>query len=302
MDTSLSPLVSVVIGFLNEEQFLAEAIESVLQQHYSHWELLLVDDGSTDQSTAIAKRYATESGGKIIYCEHEGHRNKGVTASRNYGVRCAQGELICILDADDVWRPEKLANQVAIFQHHPTIGMVAEASEYWYSWEDATKDDIIIPVGAPADHMYQPTELLHLIYPLTSTAAPCPSGLMIKKQAILVAGGFEESFTKKYQLYEDQAFLCKIYLKEQVYLSSACNNRYRQRVGSCVQWVNEAGHYHVIRKFFLEWFATYLRAQNIQDPKLDKRLEQAYFPYKHPVLHSLSKGNLSEAVKQLVKK
>ena len=60
-------LVSVIIAFLNEEQFLAEAIESVIDQQYDNWELILVDDGSSDNSTSIAKRYVELFNGKIIY-------------------------------------------------------------------------------------------------------------------------------------------------------------------------------------------------------------------------------------------
>lgn len=296
MDDSRSPLVSVVVGFLNEERFLTETIESVLHQTYPHWELLLVDDGSTDQSTATAKRYAAESGGRIIYCEHEGHRNRGVTASRNYGVQLAKGELVCTLDADDVWLPNKLADQVALFQQYPGIGMVAEASEYWYSWEDAHKEDTVVLVGAPGGRAYEPTELLHLLYPLVPTPAPCPSGLMLTKQAILNAGGFEESFTKKYQLYEDQAFLCKIYLAERVYISAACNNRYRQRVGSCVQWVKEAGQYHEARRFFLNWFVEYLRERDITDSKLTKLLTKSIMMNKVSGLYAKGKSSLKKAL------
>jgi glycosyltransferase involved in cell wall biosynthesis len=296
MDESRLPLVSVVVGFLNEERYLAETIESVRLQTYSRWELLLVDDGSTDQSTAIAKRYAAESGGKIIYCEHEGHRNRGVTASRNYGVQLAQGELICPLDADDVWLPNKLADQVAIFQQYPGIGMVAEASEYWYSWDDPQKEDSVVQVGAPGGRAYEPTELLYQLYPLVPTPAPCPSGLMLTKQAIVKAGGFEESFTKRYQLYEDQAFLCKIYLAERVYISTACNNRYRQRIGSCVQSVNEAGLYHEARKFFLNWFVDYLRNQHITDPKLLKLLSKSIMLNKVSGLYAKSKLSLKKVL------
>ncbi|WP_022821715.1 glycosyltransferase family 2 protein [Hymenobacter norwichensis] len=296
MDNSHLPLVSVVIGFLNEERFLAETVESVRYQTYPHWELLLVDDGSTDQSTAIAKRYAEESGGQIIYCEHEGHRNRGVTASRNYGVQLAKGELVCILDADDVWLPNKLTEQVALFQEHPGIGMVAEASEYWYSWEDAHKEDSVVLVGAPAGRVYERTELLHLLYPLMPTPAPCPSGLMLTKQAILNAGGFEESFTKRYQLYEDQAFLCKIYLAERVYISASCNNRYRQRIGSCVQSVTEAGLYHETRRYFLDWFVDYLRTKNITDSKLLKLLAKSIMLNKISILYAKGKSSIKKVL------
>ncbi len=107
-------LVSVVISFLNEENFLTEAIDSVIKQDYPCWELLLVDDGSTDKSTGIAKIYAAQNPDKIKYLEHEGHLNKGLSASRNMGINQAKGELVALLDADDVWLPNKLSHQVAI--------------------------------------------------------------------------------------------------------------------------------------------------------------------------------------------
>jgi glycosyltransferase involved in cell wall biosynthesis len=279
MSDTVYPLVSVVIAFLNEERFLAEAIESVLSQDYHQWQLLLVDDGSTDRSTTIAKRYADAFTGKIIYCEHEGHINKGLSASRNYGIQQGLGELIAILDADDFWRPSKLSNQVKIFQKLSDISMVAEASLYWYSWEDTTKGDVIIPVGVPANKIYQPTELLTLLYPLGKAAAPCPSGLMIKKQVWLDVGRFEESFLYKYQLYEDQAFLSKIYLKGKVYISSVCNNFYRQRSDSLGEKIKKQGSYHNVRKYFLEWLSNYLRDENLSSIKLKFILAKALLPY-----------------------
>src|SRR6187431_518610 len=77
------PLVTVIIVFLNAEKFIDEAIASVFAQSYSPWELLLVDDGSTDRSTAIARRYAQRHPNKVRYLEHSGHRNRGISASQN---------------------------------------------------------------------------------------------------------------------------------------------------------------------------------------------------------------------------
>ncbi|HEX8089705.1 MAG TPA: glycosyltransferase family 2 protein, partial [Blastocatellia bacterium] len=96
-------LVSVIIIFLNAEEFIAEAIESVFDQTYSDWELLLVDDGSTDASAEIALRYAAGYRGRVRYLEHEGHQNRGMSASRNLGIASARGEFVAFLDADDVW-------------------------------------------------------------------------------------------------------------------------------------------------------------------------------------------------------
>ena len=111
---SNKPLVSAIIIFLNAEKFIEEAIESVFAQTYENWELLLVDDGSTDSSTRIALRYAEQHHDKVRYLEHSGHQNLGMSAARNLGISHAKGAYLAFLDADDVWLPRKLEQQVAI--------------------------------------------------------------------------------------------------------------------------------------------------------------------------------------------
>ena len=113
------PLVSVIIIFLNAERFLEEAIESVLSQTFANWELLLVDDGSTDGSTEIARSYSENESGKVGYLEHDRHENRGMSASRNLGIRYSKGKHIAFLDSDDVWLPHKLERQVAVLQCPP---------------------------------------------------------------------------------------------------------------------------------------------------------------------------------------
>src|SRR5579862_1030782 len=101
------PLVSVIISFLNGARFIREAVESVFVQTYRNWELLLVDDGSTDQSTQIAREYASLHSENVRYLEHNGHSNRGLSASRNLGIRRSGGEFLAFLDCDDVWLPQK---------------------------------------------------------------------------------------------------------------------------------------------------------------------------------------------------
>ncbi|MGA7245394.1 MAG: glycosyltransferase family 2 protein, partial [Terracidiphilus sp.] len=90
--------VSVIVGMLNAERFLTETIESVLSQTYKDWELLLVDDGSSDASKDIARGYASRYPDTIRYLEHEGGRRRGQGATRNLGIRNSIGEFIGILD------------------------------------------------------------------------------------------------------------------------------------------------------------------------------------------------------------
>src|SRR5579863_2690258 len=106
-------LVSITIPFYNSERFLSEAIESVLSQTYTDWELFLVDDGSTDGSTKIAKGYEARFSDKIHHLEHENHRNRGLTSTRNLGARNSRGKFLAFLDSDDVWLPGKLQAQAA---------------------------------------------------------------------------------------------------------------------------------------------------------------------------------------------
>src|SRR5919109_771721 len=119
-----APEVSVVVIFKDAEDFLAEAIESVCAQTFPAWELLLVDDGSTDASTAIARGHAEQDSGRVRYFEHPGHVNLGMSATRNLGVSRARGELVTFLDADDVLVPTALEEAVAILRAHPRVGMV----------------------------------------------------------------------------------------------------------------------------------------------------------------------------------
>jgi glycosyltransferase involved in cell wall biosynthesis len=115
----------------NAGRFIEESIESVLAQTYSDWELLLIDDGSSDSSTSIARRYAASKPDRIRCLSHDGRRNRGASASRNLGARHASGEFLAFLDADDVYLPRKLEEQVPLLDAHPEVAMLYAATEYW---------------------------------------------------------------------------------------------------------------------------------------------------------------------------
>src|SRR5436190_825161 len=138
-----APRVSVITPFLNAERFIAEAIESVLAQDFHDFELILIDDGSSRKCRDIARNYAVRYADVIRYVSHEGHVNRGISASRNLGVSLARGELVAFIDADDVWAPAKLSEQVAIMDAHPELGMVCGAARYWRSWNGGR--DVIVP-------------------------------------------------------------------------------------------------------------------------------------------------------------
>lgn len=122
------PLVSTVIPVYNGERYLAEAIESVLNQEYPALEVLVIDDGSTDGTARVANQYATA----VQYHRRE---HAGLAATRNYGTAIAAGELLAFLDADDLWMPGKLALQIAALRADATLDAVFGRMEQFVSPE-----------------------------------------------------------------------------------------------------------------------------------------------------------------------
>jgi len=123
MNAANGPLVSVIIPTFNRAWAVGRAIDSVLEQDYRPFELIVVDDGSTDQTAEILARYGDQL---TVVCRE----NRGVSAARNAGVARAQGDLIAFLDSDDFWRPQKLTVQVDFFTSRPDA-LICQTGEIW---------------------------------------------------------------------------------------------------------------------------------------------------------------------------
>ena len=190
-----------------------------------------------------------------------------------------------LLDADDVWRPRKLAEQVELMRAHPELGMVCGTVNYWRSW--AGGDDVLVPTGHVRNRVVRPPEASLALYPLSAAAAPCPSDLLLRRHAVEEVGGFEEHFTGPRQIYEDQGFLAKLYLARPVYFSDAVWLDYRQHAESCVATVTREGRYHDVRSYFLTWFEGYLNGLPEQPPReVRAALARASRPHRKPVIHA----------------
>jgi glycosyltransferase involved in cell wall biosynthesis len=279
-----NPLVSAIIIFLNAQEFIQEAIESVFRQTYQHWELLLVDDGSTDASTEIARRNAAENPGQVRYLEHPGHQNRGMGASRNLGICHAQGEYIAFLDADDVWLPNKLAEQVSTLDSQPEAGMLYGNTLYWYSWTQEPEDmqrDFVPRPGVASDAVIQPPRLLALFLG-GKAAVPCPCSILVRRWAANSIGGFDETFVAVNNLYEDQAFYAKLCLRFPVYVSGACWDRYRQHPGASMAVAQKAGQLIAARRFFLSWLQGYLEQQSEKNAEVWQSLQRELWRIDYP--------------------
>lgn len=281
--------VSIVTPFLNAGRFIQESIESVLAQTYDAWELLLVDDGSTDDGTSIALRYAKTHPGKIRYLAHAGRQNKGASASRNLGARDAKGEYLAYLDADDIYLPRKLEQQIPIIDAHPEVAMVYAATEYWYSWtgrpEDSSRDRTWQKYGVPPNVVIDPPRLL-IGFLLDGGTVPCMGSVLVRRTAVDSVGGWEESFRS---ICTDQVFHAKLCLRFPVLIADACWDRYRQHEDSSCSKAARAGQSSAAFHRYLSWLETYLSLQPAVNPAVWTALGKALRPYRHPLLHRVER-------------
>lgn len=175
MSNTNSPLVSVIIPTYNYARFVGEAVESALAQTYPNLEIIVVDDGSIDDTRAILMQYAS----RIRYVFQ---KNQGLSASRNNGIAIANGELIALLDSDDYWHPRKLELQVKYLTLNPSVGLLAaqhrsDASDGWPA---------IVEANALAAKRFS-------LEQIATRMRFNPSGIVVRKSVIDEIGDFDTS-------------------------------------------------------------------------------------------------------------
>jgi len=142
--------VTVLMPFKNVEPYLAESVRSVVAQTYPHWQLILVDDGSTDNGYQLAQTFTQYPRISLIRNEH----NLGIAASCNKAMEYATGEYIARCDADDIAHPERLARQVAFLQEHPNIGLVGSFfTQFTEGWESLVRRQVS-PAEVAVDFLF----------------------------------------------------------------------------------------------------------------------------------------------------
>jgi glycosyltransferase involved in cell wall biosynthesis len=161
------PLVSVVVPVYNNADFISETINTIHEQDYQPIEILMVDDGSTDDSAILIQQFPD-----IRYIHQN---NKGPGAAKNTGILASQGEYIAFLDADDLWKPNKISQQVAYFDQCPQLGYII------------TQMTLFMMPGIQKPSWLKP-EFLQQALP-----AYLPSSLMVKRKTLMQVGLFDES-------------------------------------------------------------------------------------------------------------
>jgi glycosyltransferase involved in cell wall biosynthesis len=205
-------LVSVVIPTYNYAKFVGRAIDSALAQTYSSVEVVVVDDGSSDDTPEVLARY----GDRIRAIRQD---NKGLSGARNTGLKAARGDYVALLDADDYWRPDKLEKQVALAERVPNVGAVGCVGEA-VDRTGATLGFIRFdyPVSAPPDR----TSEFRGVAAREHWVGCSASGALIPKRVLDDVGGFDETLraaedwdmwlriASKYTIRNTPELLCSI--------------------------------------------------------------------------------------------
>jgi glycosyltransferase involved in cell wall biosynthesis len=287
MAATTRPLVSVIVPVYRAERFLREAIESVWAQAYDAWELLLVDDGGGDGSVAIASEYAEREPHRVMLLSHPGGENRGASASRNLAISHARGAYIALLDADDVWLPSKLHDQVSLLEAHPQVGMLYGNSLYWYGWTNVPADrarDRVPELGFVHDTVVDPPRLLERCLRGT-VAVPCPCSVILRRSTFDRTGGFNEEFVGADASSEDLVFFAKVMLRERVLVANHVWDRYRRHPDSVYERAKADGLATAARYHYLEWLQEFIEANGLADDELRSAVRWAMARTREPGTH-----------------
>ena len=141
------PKVSVIVPAYNVAPYLAETLDSVLAQTRSDYEIIVVNDGSTDETAQVAESYRERFAGKLVYVWQE---NRGLAAARNTAIRTARGQYIALLDGDDVWMPTYLEILLGMLEADPSLDVVFPNALFWGSPKHTGRDfQAVFPPNPP---------------------------------------------------------------------------------------------------------------------------------------------------------
>ena len=287
MSADARPVVSVIMPFLDVARFLDEAIESVRAQTYPRWELLLCDDGATDGSSDIARRWAELDPARIRHLQHADGATHGASATRNLGIAHARGEVIALLDGDDTWFPTKLEEQLAILAERPDADALYGVTELWYGWTGAPEDaalDSRPTGGIPSNTLLAPRELLVGML-RRELLVPCTCSIIVRADAVRRSGGFVDEFR---QIYTDVAFYSRLSLVARVLYVERCWDRYRRHPASAYSEVQRRGEGREARLRWLTWLDRYLDGTDAKDDQeLRVALRASLRRERHPRLFGL---------------
>lgn len=189
-------LVSIILPTYNRDWIISRAIESVLSQSYTNYELIIIDDGSTDNTLEVIEPY----GNKVKYFYVE---NSGVAAARNKGISLSEGEFIAFIDSDDIWEVDKLEKQVLLFDNNPSYDLCYCGVNYYHN--NALERDTLSHYGLIKNGF--------VFSKLLKKPSIATSSVVIRAKILKNIGTFNENF----KLFEDRDLWLRIALNHRIY-------------------------------------------------------------------------------------
>lgn len=188
MNEKAKPFISIIMPAFNAENTISDSIQSVLNQTYENWELILIDDGSSDHTVSILQSYICQDSRLILL---QNQQNLGVSFSRNRGIARASGQWIAFLDSDDQWHPDKLKKQVSLIRKNPKVDLVYTGSSFFH------------PSGKQSEYILQVPETISYHTLLKQNVISCSSVLVKKELA-------QKYPMKRDEMHEDYAVWLQI--------------------------------------------------------------------------------------------
>lgn len=184
-------IASIIIPTYNTEQYIGETIESILAQSIKDWELIIIDDGSSDKTKNIVSNYLSDKRIKYVYQE-----NAGVAAARNNGYGLSKGQFLAFLDADDLWLPNRLEKMIGKFYEDSKVGLVHSYMQ------------VINEHSERQPEIYKGKEgnILESLLLWDGCNIPAPSSILVKREVIDKVGCFDEELSTA----ADQEFFFRV--------------------------------------------------------------------------------------------
>lgn len=185
-------LVSIIIPTYNAGKYIEQAVKCVIEQNYQNWEMIIVDDGSTDNTSSVVFPFLNDK--RITYVKKE---NGGVSNARNYGANLAKGEYLCFLDADDFFHPDNISEKMNILNSDASIGLVHADVRMT---DEQGKPSGSFNTGLSGSNLY-----LNLLA-WNECVIPAPSSIMIRRDVFYSIGMWDPAFSTA----ADQDFFIRV--------------------------------------------------------------------------------------------
>jgi len=270
-----TPSVSVVMPTYNCEDFVKEAIDSVLAQDLEDVELIVIDDGSTDSTRSIIESFGTS-------VRAVSQKNAGAAAARNHGIRLARGKYISFLDADDLWHPQKLSSQFAYLERHVDVGLVFSD---WMEWMPATPGEWTVPEEflAPYAESIVDESLSGWLYAdLLMDCVLHTITVLVRKSVVDEIGAMREDLVTG----EDYDYWLRVSRSYEIHKLMDVVALYRIRPGSLVRQVHERNYeFDVVNNAVQTWGTVSPDGTSLPKRKLRQRISRLWLDFAYDHFH-----------------